>query len=469
MDKTLELPLALTVEEKQLPVICETNESTSLIGTGDTFLSNEAQIQNVTEESQSSVEKSVDTAVSHEEETTKDIVQSTKNPLARLPEFGQSPWYDNVSRKMLADGELERMIAEDDLRGVTSNPAIFQKAFEEGDSYDAALKAWLENNTGGVRDAFYALAIEDIQTACDQMLPVYEKTGGVDGMVSLEVSPDIAHNADKTIAEAKALFAKVARDNVMIKVPGTKEGLKAITALVAEGIHVNVTLLFSVERYQQVLEAYIDGLKQRVEAGQSIDFVRSVASFFVSRVDSAIDAALSDDYADLRGRAAIANAQLAYAYYLERITHDDWLELQRKGAKVQRLLWASTGTKNPAYSDVRYVDHLIGTDTVNTIPPATYAAFKDHGQPAPTLMRRLDEAPALIRRVEDAGVDVGKITDQLEVEGIKQFEEAFDVLLKTLSRKVRALKKQIAAEEAEKAEAEQQAENTASSGEETNE
>lgn len=403
-------------------------ENSSLAGTGDTFRVD-------AEDTDAALAEPVVADVA-------EVAHVDDNPLRQLPALGQSIWYDNVSRSMLARGELTRMIDEDDLRGVTSNPAIFQKAFAEGDSYDAALKTYLANNTGGVRDAFFALAVEDIKTACDQMLPVYEKTGGVDGMVSLEVSPDIAHDAEKTISEAKALFAKVARDNVMIKVPGTQAGLSAITALIAEGIHVNVTLLFSVARYQQVLEAYIDGLKQRVSEGKSIDFVRSVASFFVSRVDSAIDEALGDEHAHLRGRAAIANAQLAYAYYLERISHDDWLELQQKGAKVQRLLWASTGTKNPDYSDVRYVDHLIGMDTVNTIPPATYAAFKDHGKAANTLLRRLEEAPALIRAVEDAGVNVDAITDRLEKEGIAQFEKAFAALLKTLTEKIKAIRQQ---------------------------
>lgn len=403
-------------------------EDNVLSGTGDTFKAPDAAQAAAVE----TVMQEASAAAAAEQE-------APVNPLRQLAHFGQSVWYDSLSRTMLNRGELKRMIAEDDLRGVTSNPAIFQKAFAEGDAYDTALANWLEHHTEGVRDAFFALAVQDIQRACDEMLPVYEKTGGIDGMVSLEVSPDIAHDAEKTVQEAKALFAKVGRDNVMIKVPGTQAGLQAVTALIADGIHVNVTLLFSVARYQQVLEAYIDGLKQRVAAGQSIDFVRSVASFFVSRVDTAVDDALPDGYAHLRGRTAIANAQLAYAYFLERISHDDWLELQQKGAKVQRLLWASTGTKNPNYSDVRYVDFLIGTDTVNTIPPAAYAAFKDHGQAAATLMRRLDEAPAHIRAVEDAGVNLHAIAERLEAEGIAQFESAFADLLQTLSAKIKAL------------------------------
>ena len=376
------------------------------------------------------------------------------NPLRALADYGQSAWYDNIHRGMLQAGELTRMIEEDDLRGVTSNPAIFQKAFASGDVYDASLKNWLvAHPDGNVRDAFFALAIEDIQAACDEMLPVFEKTGGTDGMVSLEVSPDIAHDAERTVSEALDLHRRVARENVMIKVPATQAGLQAITRLIAEGVHVNVTLLFAVERYSQVLEAYIDGLKQRVENGQSIDFIRSVASFFVSRVDSKIDDLLGEEHAALRGRAAIANAQLAYAYYLERISHDDWIALAQKGAAVQRLLWASTGTKNPAYSDVRYVDLLIGADTVNTVPPATYDAFKDHGQAAATLLNDMEKAPALMREVEEAGVNVAAVTDALEAEGVAQFETAFADLLGALETKMQAIRAEIAAQEAAPAQA----------------
>ncbi|MBV7434828.1 transaldolase [Cardiobacteriaceae bacterium TAE3-ERU3] len=372
-----------------------------------------------------------------EEESAKPQATS---PLNQLPALGQSIWFDNIHRRMLAEGELTAMIKTDDLRGVTSNPAIFQKAMTDGDAYDAGLNKWLSENGNDPREAFFALAIEDIQQACDQMKPVYEQTDGTDGMVSLEVSPDIAHDADKTIAEALSLHKRVNRENVMIKVPGTKAGLKAITELTAEGLNINVTLLFSVVRYQEVLEAYIEGLKQRVAAGKSIDMIRSVASFFVSRVDSKIDDALSDEHADLRGRAAIANAQLAYAYYLERISHDDWIALAQKGAAVQRLLWASTGTKNPNYSDVRYVDQLIGADTVNTVPPATYAAFKDHGRASVTLMRDIDKAGEVIQAVRDAGVNVDEITDTLEKEGVAQFEASFADLLNSLQEKIDALR-----------------------------
>ena len=375
-----------------------------------------------------------------------------ENPLRQLAAFGQSVWYDNIDRTMLENGELTRLIDEDDLRGITSNPSIFQKAFA-GDAYDSALRAWLDENPGGsARDAYYSLAIDDIRRACDLLLPVYEKTGGTDGMVSLEVSPDLAHDSGKTVTEALELHRRVARENLMIKIPATLAGIKAIRELTVEGVNVNATLLFSPERYRQTLEAYIDGLKARVAAGQSIDLLRSVASFFVSRVDSKIDAQLTDEHAALRGRAAIANAQSAYSYYLERISHDDWADLAKKGAAVQRLLWASTGTKNPAYSDVRYVELLIGRDTVNTIPPATYAAFKAHGRAEETLLRNIDQAPQLLQQITDAGIDWVQLFVELEAEGIAGFEQAFAELLATLAAKIKTLRQ--AADDAPQADAE---------------
>ena len=374
------------------------------------------------------------------------------NPLRQLAALGQSVWYDNIQRSMLTSGELANLIADDDLRGITSNPAIFQKAFAS-DAYDAALRSWLdENPNGSARDAFYSLAIDDIRQACDLLLPVYEQTGGTDGMVSLEVSPDLAHDSGKTVAEALELYRRVGRENVMIKIPATLAGIKAIRELTVEGVNVNATLLFSPERYRQTLEAYIDGLKARVAAGQSIDLLRSVASFFVSRVDSKIDAQLTDEHAALRGRAAIANAQAAYSYYLERISHDDWADLAKKGAAVQRLLWASTGTKNPAYSDVRYVELLIGRDTVNTIPPATYAAFKAHGRAEETLLRNIDQAPQLLQQITDAGIDWVQLFVELEAEGIAGFEQAFAELLATLTAKIKTLRQ--AADDAPQADAE---------------
>ena len=387
------------------------------------------------------------------------LAAPAENPLRQLPALGQSVWYDNIERQMLESGELARLIAEDDLRGITSNPAIFQKAFAS-DAYDAALRAWLdENPQGSARDAYYSLAIDDIRRACDLLLPVYEKSGGTDGMVSLEVSPDIAHDSTKTISEALELHRRVARENVMIKIPATLAGIKAIRRLTAEGVNVNATLLFSPERYQQTLEAYIEGLKTRVISGQSIDLLRSVASFFVSRVDSKIDALLGEEHAALRGRAAIANAQAAYSYYLERISHDDWAELAQKGAAVQRLLWASTGTKNPAYSDVRYIELLIGRDTVNTIPPATYTAFKAHGRAEETLLRNIDQASQLLQQISDAGIDWAQLFVELEAEGIAGFEQAFAGLLTTLEAKIDRLRQAEAVEASAEADTSAETEN----------
>lgn len=438
----------------------------ALMGLGDTFKAPEEEAATATAEAEAAapsaeapqeaaVEAEAAEAVSEEEAAVvseapvadAEVVAETPvaapmtSKIAAIEQQGQSVWFDNIHRKMLEDGELEAMIAADDLRGVTSNPAIFQKAFATGDAYDAALADWAANHKRiNVKDAFYAIAIQDIQTACDQLLPVYEKTGGVDGMVSLEVSPDLAHDAKATVKEALSLVKKVKRDNLMIKVPATAEGREALTALIKEGVNVNMTLLFSLAQYQQTLEAYIDGLKARVAAELPLEGIQSVASFFVSRVDTAIDAALDDEHADLRGKAAIANAQMAYAYFLERISYDDWIELQQQGASVQRLLWASTGTKNANYSDTLYVAKLIGADTVNTIPPKTYAAFKDHGEVSASLLNGLEKAPGVMRQVADAGVDVDAITDKLEADGIAQFEAAFSALLDALRTKMKALK-----------------------------
>lgn len=375
-----------------------------------------------------------------EQKTVAETASEKVSHIHAVTKLGQSIWYDNIDRALLQSGTLQRLIEEDDLRGITSNPAIFQKAFSRTRDYDAALSAWLEHHEGDAQAAFYALAIEDIQQACDLMQPVFEKTNGTDGMVSLEVSPHLAHDAPATVAEALSLQQRVARQNLMIKIPATDAGCAALTELTAQGINVNMTLLFSLAQYQRVLEAYIDGLKRRVENGQTIDSIRSVASFFVSRVDTAIDALLDDAHAHLRGRTAVANAQAAYLYYLERISHDDWIELQQKGAAVQRLLWASTSTKNPNYADTRYIDMLIGADTVNTVPPETYAAFKDHGRVSATLLKNIEQAQQTLRNIEDAGIDLDAVTRQLTLDGIAQFERAFTELLQTLTDKIQTLK-----------------------------
>lgn len=359
------------------------------------------------------------------------------NPLRRLAELGQSVWYDDIGRAFLQEGALERLIVEDDLRGLTSNPAIFHQALNS-EAYDASLRQWLNTavNRTDVQNAFFTLAIEDIQLACDQMRPVFEHTERLDGWVSLEVSPYLAHDAEQTIHQALWLHQQVARENVMIKVPATPAGLLAVRELTAQGISVNATLLFSQTRHLQVLEAYIDGLKARAAQGLPLANVTSVASFFVSRVDSKIDAMLGTEHAHLRGRSAIYNAKLAYQNALKRFAKDDWQALQAQGANVQRLLWASTSTKNPEYSDVRYVDMLIGEHTINTIPPQTYAAFKDHGRASLTLHRDIDKAEEGLVALQAAGINLEQVANLLEYEGITAFERAYSQLLQALAQKL---------------------------------
>jgi transaldolase len=297
---------------------------------------------------------------------------SPANPLRTLNAAGQSVWSENIHRAMLSDGELAGMIADDDLRGITSNPSIFDKAISAGHDYDAQLQRELQQHPDVTsRQLFFALAIEDIRNAADMMRPVYDATGGVDGMVSLEVSPDLAHDTAATIKEAHQLHERLHRPNVMIKVPGTLAGLPAIEQLIADGLNINVTLLFSVERYRAVVDAYLQGLEQRHKQGKSVERIASVASFFISRVDSAVDPLVEKTRPELAGKIAIANAKLAYEYYKDMFEGARFAGLKAAGALPQRLIWASSGTKNPAYSDLLDVETLIGPDTVNTMPPAT--------------------------------------------------------------------------------------------------
>lgn len=366
-----------------------------------------------------------------------------RHPIRALLEQGQSIWYDYIRRDLLAEGGLARLIESDGLRGMTSNPTIFDKAVSETRLYDEAILAALKDTPeASDTELFYTIAVEDIRLAADAFLGVYEQSGGRDGFVSLEVSPDLAHDTEGTIEEARELFTRVNRPNLMIKVPATPEGLPAIERLTAEGVNVNVTLLFSVQRYQAVLEAYMRGIERRLEAGLPVDRIASVASFFVSRVDTAVDKQLEtrgEEARRLLGRTAIANAKLAYAHYLSVIRGERGRALEAAGAQRQRLLWASTGTKNPAYSDVLYVESLIGPDTVNTLPPATYEAFKDHGRVAPTLTEGLDEARRLIDTLPELGVDLKAVTDRLEAEGVQAFADSFQHLLQTLGEKRRQL------------------------------
>ncbi|MCG6962771.1 MAG: transaldolase [Acidobacteria bacterium] len=365
--------------------------------------------------------------------------------LAELREAGQSPWLDNLSRELIASGRLQRLV-EDGLCGVTSNPSIFQHALAKGDRYDEALKGLLARGLRNSRQLFFALALEDIAAAADVLRPVWERTDGGDGFISLEVGPELAFDSAATIEEATRLFESLNRRNVMIKVPGTLPGLTAIEKLIAAGVNVNVTLLFSVARYRQVMEAYLGGLEARLAAGQPIKDVASVASFFVSRVDVLVDklldqrledagSGLSEKLRALRGRAAVANARLAYQAFREVVSGSRFQSLERHGARVQRLLWGSTSTKDPSYSDIKYVQELIGRDTVNTMPEDTLVAFADHGAVRETITEDLDQAGPLFAELAELGIDLQVVTDRLEVEGVQKFADAFDQLLAGLAAK----------------------------------
>ncbi len=355
------------------------------------------------------------------------------NTISKLTQLGQSIWYDNIQRKILENGEFKAMIERGDIRGVTSNPTIFNHAIAKSTDYDAALKslAWAGWDAEKI---FWQLAIEDIRAACDAFAPLYEETNGGDGFVSLEVSPYIANDTDATVAQVEQLWARVRRPNLMIKIPATKAGVPAIRKAISVGINVNVTLIFSLARYAEVMDAYLSGLEDHLAAGHSINHVASVASFFVSRVDTKIDPKLSDG-SDLKGKAAIANAKLAYDEFQKTFASHRWENLKVKGARVQRPLWASTSTKNPAYPDTIYVDNLIGPETVNTVPPQTLESFKDHGKAQITLTRDLDKAQDELRRLADAGISMDQVTQELEEEGVKAFAEAFTQLLGTIDER----------------------------------
>lgn len=368
------------------------------------------------------------------------------NALRRLEELGQSIWYDNISRSIVLAGDLQRMVDEG-LLGVTSNPTIFDKAISGSADYDEQIRTLAAGHPPfSVAEIIQALMVRDIQMACDVLRPVYERTARRDGYVSVEVTPSKARNTQATIDEVRQLWRMVDRPNVMIKIPATREGLPAVTAAIAEGCNVNVTLIFSVERYRDVAEAYLRGLEQRAAAGKPLDHVASVASVFVSRVDTlvddllqkkiAADPAASARLAPLLGKSAVANTKMVYLAFTEIFGGQRWAALAAKGAAVQRPLWGSTGTKNPAYSDLLYVDTLIGPHTVNTVPPATYAAILDHGRPAPTVGSDIDGARAVIQGVKDAGIDWQWVMKKLEDDGVGQFERSFDGLTRNLREKL---------------------------------
>jgi transaldolase len=376
-----------------------------------------------------------------------------QNPLVALVSQGQSIWLDYITRDLVHDGTLKRLIEADGLRGMTSNPTIFQKAIAEGHAYDDQLEQLVDAGKDA-REIFTVLAITDIQDACDLFRPVYDKTDGLDGYVSIEVSPAVAHDAAATLSEARHLWASVDRPNVMIKVPGTDEAMPAIKQLLRDGINVNVTLLFALRKHAQVMSAYIGALEERVLSDHPVDRVASVASFFVSRVDTLIDTRLDERatandgdqaavqrFYNLRGTAAIANARLAYAQFRACFDSERFRRLQSRGARVQRPLWASTSTKNPALRDVLYVESLIGPDTVNTVPMATIRAFQDHGVVRRTIDTGIDEARATMAAPAALGIDYDAVTRTLEHDGLASFAASYDDLITGVEEKRQRLRR----------------------------
>jgi len=351
----------------------------------------------------------------------------------QIHDFGQSIWLDFIDREIIASGKLKKLIDEDGVRGVTSNPAIFEKAITSSADYDADIKTH-GADAKTTEELFFKLAIKDIQAAADLFDGVYnEDVVGADGYVSLEVSPFLALDAEGTAAQAELLWKQVDRKNVMIKIPGTKPGLKAIQQSIAKGININVTLLFGLERYEEVTDAYISGLEEHLAAGHKIAHISSVASFFLSRIDVVVDPLLEEKGAkDLVGEVAIASAKKAYEIYKRVFSSERWKKLEAEGAKPQRLLWASTGSKNPAFKDTKYVEALIGPDTVDTVPLETIDAFRDHGIAANTLETGLEEATAALEKLKELDIDLDAITQKLEDEGIDKFNKPFEKLLKAI-------------------------------------
>lgn len=367
-----------------------------------------------------------------------------QNPLLRLQDFGQSIWQDYIRRKMILTGELKKLIDEDGIRGVTSNPAIFDKAIAGSHDYDNAISAMaLEGKD--IEEIYQTLTVEDVQNAADEFRRLYDSSEGKHGFVSLEVNPHLAHDAAGTIEEARRLWKALDRPNVFIKVPATQEGLSAIQGLIGEGINVNVTLLFGLPRYRKVAEAYIAGLEARMANGQPLERVASVASFFLSRIDVLVDTMLEKFMkndgpkaklaSELRGQVAIASAKLAYQIYQEIFNGERFKQLAAKGARTQRVLWASTSTKNPDYADVKYVEALIGPETINTLPQETLSAYRDHGEPAARLKEGLEKASRILAQLAQLEIDIDRVTRKLEDEGVEKFNQPYDSLMKTLKEK----------------------------------
>ena len=363
--------------------------------------------------------------------------------LYKLAGFGQSVWFDDINRDVINSGKLDKLIGEYNVTGGTSNPTIFEKAFSGSNAYEEQFRQLAKDisTPEGIQDM---LALTDVQIAADRLRDVYERTKGADGYVSLEVAPTYADDTERTISETRRLFAALDRPNVMIKIPGTPAGIPAVETCLAEGINVNITLLFSVSSYEQVAEAYLSALERRIARGQPVDGIASVASFFVSRVDTMADDRLTalagkastpereGEILMLRGKLGVANAKLAYQKYLAIMTSERWRKLSGAGARPQRCLWASTSTKNPAYRDVLYIEELIGRETVNTLPEDTLYAFADHGSPSATLTNGVDEARTLMSELRDSGLDVDAVTHDLQVEGVEKFAQSYENALKAI-------------------------------------
>jgi len=370
-------------------------------------------------------------------------MNTSVTPTAAVAQLGQSLWLDYIDRRILVDGTLQRLIEADSIAGLTSNPAIFEKAITHDTCYDDDIKRL--GSSGADRETLYEkLVLDDITRAADGFAPVYRNSGGRDGYVSIEVSPLLARDTEGTIAEARELWQRLERPNIMIKVPGTAEGLPAVKQLLSEGINVNVTLLFSVGRYMEVLDAYMDAMQMRLDNGQPLDSVASVASFFLSRIDVMVDPMLDAIVADngdqaarataLRGQAAVASAGFAYKRFLEASAQERWKQLAAAGARPQRLLWASTGTKDPAYSDIKYVEALIAAETVNTLPVETLDAYRTHGDPALRIDSAIAAAPEIMKGLAALDIDMHTVAEQLEREGIDKFVKPYQSLLDTLGR-----------------------------------
>jgi transaldolase len=368
----------------------------------------------------------------------------SKNNLLKIQEFGQSIWLDYIDRQMIQSGELKQLIEKDGLRGVTSNPSIFDQAIESSEAYEESILT-LSREGKKVEEIYQGLTVKDVQMAADEFRRLHEASGGVHGFVSLEVNPHLAYRTEETMAEARELWRRLDRPNVFIKVPATREGLPAIRQLISEGINVNVTLLFGLPRYREVAAAYIAGLEERAAAGKPLDVVCSVASFFLSRIDVVVDPKLEEIMArrdseaettrKLRGQVAIASAKEAYQIYKEIFDQERFRKLASKGGRPQRVLWASTSTKNPDYADVKYVEALIGPGTINTLPKETLKAYRDHGNPEERLEQGLEEARKVLIALPKVDIDINQVTQQLEEEGVDKFNKPYDRLMNTLATK----------------------------------